>query len=654
MWTMIIGFVFLYINIKILQGRYFGKKSNVEGLILTSVIWCLYLYFITEILSINNRIATGSVRTSWAIFLVINIFLFAFLLYKEHNYIFTNLCIHLSKRGIALAVLFMAYSALIIYFAVNTVPYNSDSMVYHLARIFRWAKNGSVAHYATSNWRAIASTPFAEFVGLHIFLLESNDNLINLVQAFSFCGIVYMVYQIAGLIGCDKKARLLSALLFATLPIAFAESKTTQVDDFGALWLVYFVYMLLEFLYDEDLSNNIGRNKQNMFFLGLLLGFGYLTKPTLLPAAGIFTIWVIVELLRRNVPVMLIVKMGVITVISMCLLISPEILRNFITFNAISYNGVGARQIVGTIRPNYILVNFLKVVFSNLTAIYWTNIYWRFPSIVYKVGSVLRVNVDDPSIAETGIPFTVSHAPDYGCDTAVNFVIAILVIIFIIIQLFKLIFGKKRKRAWGYSSCAFLSFIAIQVIVRWEPYLSRYLIGYMALVAPAIGMQVQKLQEENRNGVYIRGIVTGMIIFVSLVEGTNMIDNARLSVLTNNSSNHIVQYFATGKDKYEDYKKIADILSIKGKNNKLSIGLDIMEGSLEYPLLKMIDQSVSEIEDVNVDNASAKYENTEYLPNYIIYIGNMKKNVYDKGYQCHGVSYRTFEKISDTCYLIAR
>ena len=63
-------------------------------------------------------------------------------------------------------------AAALLFLAVYTVPYNWDSMTYHLSRIANWTQNQSAAHYATHNIREIVSPVLAEFLNLHVYILS--------------------------------------------------------------------------------------------------------------------------------------------------------------------------------------------------------------------------------------------------------------------------------------------------------------------------------------------------------------------------------------------------------------------------------------------------------------------------------------------------
>ena len=71
--------------------------------------------------------------------------------------------------------------------SIKTVPYNWDSMTYHLPRIMHWIQNGSINHYSTNIVRQVTSPTFAEVSNMHIYLLSGETDLyVNLLQTFSF------------------------------------------------------------------------------------------------------------------------------------------------------------------------------------------------------------------------------------------------------------------------------------------------------------------------------------------------------------------------------------------------------------------------------------------------------------------------------------
>ena len=88
--------------------------------------------------------------------------------------------------------------------AMRIVPYNWDSLTYHLPRIMHWVQNKSVAHYATNIDRQIASPPLAEFINLHIYLLMGKkDVAFNLLQCMSFGFCIVLTVAIAKKLGCN-------------------------------------------------------------------------------------------------------------------------------------------------------------------------------------------------------------------------------------------------------------------------------------------------------------------------------------------------------------------------------------------------------------------------------------------------------------------
>lgn len=144
-----------------------------------------------------------------------------------------------NRRQFGIAFLWSLFAAGMMLFAIATNPYNWDSMTYHLARLFHWAQNQSVNYYATWIDRQVASPVGAAYGNLHVYILSGRrDIFVNLLQCCSYLTNGVLVFYIAKKLGCAVKYCYIALISFYTMPIAFAEALTTQVDNFSALWML--------------------------------------------------------------------------------------------------------------------------------------------------------------------------------------------------------------------------------------------------------------------------------------------------------------------------------------------------------------------------------------------------------------------------------
>ncbi len=663
---MLIGLLLTYANVTVRMRERKRRDVLPTAVIYAIVFWSLWLYVSTELLSVPGWICRPVLAAVWLLYGIVQVLL----LLPYRSALGQRLRQGFAEKGrdaggrrdcgrVLVCLAFVMLAILVLSLAVSTIPYNCDSMVYHLARIEQWSSNGSVAHYATDNWRALSSTPFAEFVGLHIYVLSGGmDSLVNLVQAVSYLVICFLLFHTALAIGCSRRGGAVCAMIFAATPIALVEANTTQNDEFAAMWLVFFLYEILKIKGQKELLEGRNGGVLRCLVLALTVGFGYLAKPTIFPAIGLFTIWLLVSLWKKKVAWRQLAAWTIGTGAGAFAVILPEIGRNLATYHSISYYGVGARQIVGTARPTYLLINFLKNLSMNLPAIYWPNVYWRFESAVYKLAEILGVAINDPSIAETGVVYRISRAPDYGCDTAVSFVIMALILLctlgFVLRSAAKVIHGVRTREFHigcpGYCTMAFLSFYVLLLIMRWEPYVNRYMLGYFAAVTPAVVRQLERLCGRLSDVSWGKGLVFGAVLMLSFVEFLNAADTVRLHTVGEKEKGTIASYFENGKDKEEDYRKAAELAAA---GNHERIGLKLDAGCLEYPLLRMLREEGLEYEPVNVEGEAAGYERTDYQPDCILYIGeDLQEPV--APYVCHGVTYERITRISDACYVIEK
>ena len=639
---MICALILLYLVIKRIT-----KRESTGCVIYAVTIWTLYIYAVTEILSVFHSVCFITLFFAWLILDVI----LMICLTRIHIHTENPNEIVINKNGILRTIILIIFGCAVTYLSIKIVPYNMDSMAYHLGRIANWAQNRSVAHYASSILRQVCSPVLAEFVNLNIYvLMQGNDIFFNLLQSFSYLLNIYLVYKIAERIGCDKGGTLFAAILFATSPTCFAEALSTQVDEFAALWLLAYVYLILDVVYDSEKIKIQRETVFRILIIAQIISFGYLTKPTVILAMVVFAVWMVIKSALRKDDRKSILTWCISVPFTSFVIIMPELIRNIITFHSVSSKMAGKAQMVGSLDPRYIFVGMLKNMFHNLPSVYWPWMKKFVQDIVYWSAYHLGINADSEAISEGAGSYVLQTPPDYTYDTSINPVISALfflcILFFIILRIYD--HHKKRRYVLSYSTVAFSSFVMLCMTARWEPYVSRYMVPYFAILSPAIALQIQKffsriVVPERR--VYFRGCFTGMVYFMCVIDMIGMLSYHAKQAFKYNERNE--GYFEYGRNaQYEYDKEIAKIIKQK---QFTKIGLDFGEGAYEYPFWQIVWNSDLLFEHVNVKNETEKYEDEDFIPDCIVINESYYKG---KVYKCHGKEYHHTYKIDDNYILI--
>lgn len=177
--------------------------------------------------------------------------------------------------------------------ALVAAPNNYDALTYHLPRVFHWAQNESVAHFATHNPRQVYWGPGAEFAVLHFWILGAGDRFLALVQWGAMVGSLVAVAWITQQLGGGRLPQLLAAGFAGTIPMGILQSTTTQADYVTAFWLVCFV------AFGVGLSRDSEKSSRSALFAGLALGLALLTKGTAYVFAAPFGVWLIWRVFRN-------------------------------------------------------------------------------------------------------------------------------------------------------------------------------------------------------------------------------------------------------------------------------------------------------------------------------------------------------------------
>lgn len=629
---MICSIILLFLIIKTYE------NDKLAAYIKSSICWTAYMYLLTEILSVLRILNQISVAIGWGFFIII--LLIVYLRIGKQIVIadeIKGIKSFLFKEPI---LVFIGAVALLL--AVVTIPYNWDSMTYHLARLNYWKQYQSVAHYSTNIIRQITSPVLSEFVNLNIYvLMKGNDIFLQLLQCVSFLTNTAILYGIAAKLGCRKRLCFLAGFLFMTMPIAFGEALTTQVDHFAALWTFAVVYILLDYV---DINKKFEFNKKTVLdtiFMSASIAFAYLAKPSVMFAILLFAIWLLIVCIQRKESVSVILKLLICSVCIMGIILAPEVGRNLYTFHAISDPIAGARQLIGRKNPRYVFINFLKNFIWNFPNIYWKDCTEQLTNFAYKMAEILKVEINAPSISEDGKIFAMRVAQDYGHDTAINPIIIFTLICSLMLQLFNRKEQKDNKITRSYLAVSIASFLLFCAVLRWEPYVTRYMIAYLGLLCPAAAIMIQDFGEKIERKKFYYALI-GIIFFTSAVEMASMVEyHVEKAEYDKADDSRISGYFYWQPGSmYSAHLEMQSIVKEQGYKN---IGLITLEDSYDYPVFEMLEPYVDRIEHINVDNVTNVYEDMEFLPDCIIVLEDSDvEEIY-----CHGTCYAQVLQIDE-------
>lgn len=629
----------------------------------------LWIYAVTEILSLFNKMNQNTCAVAWILWDIVILALLLIHIFKHRSkfpIINSTVQLNTDKYELAAIAALIIYAMFIFSLSIRIVPYNWDSMSYHLSRIWFWVQNESVRHFATMDTRMLGTPAFTEFVDLHLYLLygQHNDSVLNLTQTASYIFNILLVYGIARCIGCRFRSRMFAALLFATTPIVFAESLSTQTDEFAALWILVFTRVLLEMVYSQDKLVLNKRGILRLFVLATSLALSILTKPSGLFCVAVLFLWLLYICIKRKDSLLLIFKWIVSVAIIMVIIILPEAARNILTYGAITDPWQGPGQLVLTPDIRYQIINFFKNIGFFLPGALWPTFNQIWQHIVYYLGYIFRIDVDSMLISEGGTyeENLANKIENYEYDTATNSVITLLFLVislFICIKTFIFLIRKIRNRRnneytcpvhFGYSTAAFFAFIFTCACVKSEIYVCRYMIASFGLLAPAIGLQIQKIGKKK---LLSEGIIYGASGLLLCSQFLNMVNEHSKHVYSGDE--RAEGYYEVNGGEYESvYKVLSKYLEDNGTTYE-NIGLIIDSNTYVYPVLQLLENFSDNVNYIDVANSSSIYIDNSYSPDCIIIItyGDMG-DAYNKGYTYNGYDYISGKRLSEKCLVFIR
>lgn len=496
----------------------------------------------------------------------------------------------------------LVMAAVLLLWALTNVPYNGDSMSYHLPRIAHWAQNGSVAFFATNDLRQVTNPTLAEFINLHVYILcGKRDNFFNLLQFVSFLNNIALIYCLCRKLKCKPKYAFISALLLFSMPIAFSEAVSTQNDNFSTVWLLYYVYILLDFTQPDKKLAFEKTTVVRVLLLGLHVSLGYWTKPSVSIGMLFFACWLLlICIIRRDRP-LVILKLVICALPFVVLPLVPELLRMLLTFHAFTVPVMSSGLLAQSLDPLHLFVGCVKNLFVNAAA----------PLIGYSAFYLGKAMEAICSITGVGLNgFYVLQAPDYSHDTAPSPLVFYSALTSAAVLFVLWLRKRDSKVIYSYSLAAAACFVAICAALNWDLCNPRYMLGYLTLLCPITGCALQKIDDTKL-------CKTGTLVlsFLCAVELASMQVYQAASCFGRANYSRPVGYFAVFPDEYEPMgEHICPLILEHGYKN---VGLDTAL-LYEYPLWYMLRSSGTRIEHVMVDNETARYADPDFVPDCVI------------------------------------
>ncbi len=189
-------------------------------------------------------------------------------------------------------------AALGVVFITITVPHESDSLGYHLARVAYYYQHGDLRYFDADYWAIVAHPTNPAILMLYTFVASGkNESLLPLAQWIAYAISFAAVYGIARRLGCPLAWSMLAASLFALLPDALLESMAAENDLILTAYIACAVFFLAEFMR--------ALRPRYLALAGACAALALGVKASALlclPALGVVVIFALAEAARKSRP----------------------------------------------------------------------------------------------------------------------------------------------------------------------------------------------------------------------------------------------------------------------------------------------------------------------------------------------------------------
>ena len=573
-----------------------AEKGSFCSTVLKSIlVFFILIVFITEIFSIFSILNKYFIIGFWSFLFL---FLFSFFLKNKlkikillNNFLYNVRKI--KKAELILVIIILTLLTALFFQGIIYPPNNWDSLTYHLSRIMYWLGNENLNHFPTHILRHLYQPPFAEYIIMHVNVLQGNDYFSNSVQLLFLVFCLFPLNELLNLFNVSKTAKLTSFLYCVTIPSVLLQATTTKNDIVCAFFILTSILFLYKCYKEATLSNYL--------FLGISIGLGMLTKGTfylfIFPALLIFLFFIVKQLFyeKKLKPIL----NGSLSVFMLLIINLGHFSRNY----SINNNILSIDDVENKMYSN----EEMNVVFFNSNLLKNIGLHMGYPlndlydNLIVNFHEKNDISIDEPKLNFLGTKYNNKNTIETQEDLVPNtfhFLIILIASISIIISSF---FKKK------YKDLIPLVIVVLQVIVfvvylKWQPWHTRLHIPIFILSSIFIGIFFNNIKMPKLISYLITLLFVGNFAFYYVFNNTRpIITNIKYTKKINLKDSRHKKYFANQLYLYPEYcsiQKKMDETIIK------KIGLDLNDW--EYPLFSSYYYDKLKLVSINVRNSTNK------------------------------------------------
>jgi len=588
---------------------WFLKSNQKEsyGMILVKSIlsFCFMLVLITEILSILNQLNFIGIISCWLLVSCVLLFF----IFKNNSKIDVLKRIKSKYKELTyfqktlLFIVFILVS-LLFYQGLVYPPNNWDSLTYHMSRIMYWLGNENVNHFPTHILRHLYQPPFAEYVILHVNVLQGNDYFSNSIQLFFLIFTLVSLNEILNYLKIERTNKIIAFLFCLTIPSVVLQASTTKNDIVCAYFVITSVLFLIRTYHNP--------NVLSFSFLGITIGLGMLTKGTfyvfVFPTLLLFLIFFLRDVIKQKKYTTILI--GLISVFFIIIINIGYFSRNYsINQHILNIDDVEHKMYSNeNMNTTLFISNLLKNVGLHMSYPFAE----KYNSFITEFHEDNNISINDTKLNYNNTKYSSPEMFETHEDMVPN---TFHIILLLLISVYLVIYASFKKEP---KIFLLLIIVVIQIgffvgYLKWQPWHTRLHIPIFLFCAILFAVFLNTFKKQYVNLLLLPALLMNYYFYFVYNKLRPIITDQNYTKSIQISDNRFKKYFSNQLQLYPEY---LDVLNTMYSLNPKKVGLIMYDW--EYPLFNAYYQDRLKLVALNVTNITSKINQDESNVDIII------------------------------------